>query len=194
MNLPKRPPEGKKLPAQKLREAGEKRDAGAPLGEQPRYRADALLHELQVHQIELEMQNEALRQAQIALEDSRARYADLNEHAPALYLTLTDKGLIAEINLAGEVDRQGVGVGLATGTELCLNGWFEAAVVDKRRPNPPRSSPPQKLGDGDTATALDSKLRLTGYPGSPPCQSLIPAAESLRWPSRYGFPARRYRV
>ena len=63
--------------------------------------AEALLHELHVHQIELEMQNDALRQSQIELEASRDRYVDLYEFAPVGYLTLSRSGLIEQINLTG---------------------------------------------------------------------------------------------
>lgn len=63
--------------------------------------ADEVLHELQVHRIELEMQNENLRQLQIEMEESRDRYVDLYEFAPAGYLTISREGLIFDVNLAG---------------------------------------------------------------------------------------------
>ncbi|MCX6690338.1 MAG: PAS domain S-box protein, partial [Methanoregula sp.] len=62
---------------------------------------EELIHELRVHQIELETQAEELRKAHLALEESRDKYLDLYEFAPIGYLTLTDKALIADVNLNG---------------------------------------------------------------------------------------------
>jgi PAS domain S-box-containing protein len=52
-----------------------------------------------VYQVELEMQNEELRAAQVSLEESRDLYIDLYNHAPVGYLLLNSNGLISEINL-----------------------------------------------------------------------------------------------
>jgi PAS domain S-box-containing protein len=58
-----------------------------------------MLHELRVHRIELETQNEALRRAQAELEATRARYFDLYDLAPMGYVTLSEQGKILEANL-----------------------------------------------------------------------------------------------
>jgi len=58
-----------------------------------------LVHELCVHQIELEMQNEELRESQVALDAVRERYFDLYDLAPVGYCTISEQGLIVQVNL-----------------------------------------------------------------------------------------------
>ena len=55
-------------------------------------------HELRLRQIQLEMENEELRQARTHLDIARARFFDLYERAPLGYLTVSENGLIQEIN------------------------------------------------------------------------------------------------
>jgi PAS domain S-box-containing protein len=62
--------------------------------------AQRTLHELRVSQIELEMQNEELRNAQVALEEARARNVELYDLAPVGYCTVSRQGLILEANLS----------------------------------------------------------------------------------------------
>ena len=59
-----------------------------------------MLHELHVHQIELEMQNEELRRSQVALETARIHYFDLYDLAPVGYCSISAQGLILQANLA----------------------------------------------------------------------------------------------
>ena len=62
---------------------------------------EEVIYELRVHQIELEIQNQELREAQIKLADSQRKYFDLYNFAPVGYFTLNQKGLILEVNLEG---------------------------------------------------------------------------------------------
>jgi PAS domain S-box-containing protein len=63
--------------------------------------SEKIIHELRVHQIELEIQNEELRRMQLELEASRDEFQDLYDFSPVGYFTLTQKGLITQANLTG---------------------------------------------------------------------------------------------
>ena len=93
--MPARP-----IEASKLRRAAEARLAENKVLEGSHDQA-RLVHELQVHQIEMEMQREALQQAYAALEAAHDRYLDLYELSPVGFLTLTQAEQIVEINLTG---------------------------------------------------------------------------------------------
>lgn len=109
-----------------MRAAAEAELARHPLVQTPEPLTEALLHELQVHQIELEMQNEALRQAQSALEESRDLYVDLYEFAPVGYLSLTTDGLIARVNLTAVKM-------LRSERKKLLQRSFAARIIDEDR-------------------------------------------------------------
>ena len=104
---------GKKSPEEKkpdtsgtgqlLRDNAEEQLAHSPktspdlTGQSPEH----LIHELQVHQIELETQEEELKRAYMSLEESRDKYLDLYDFAPLGYLTISEDGLITDVNLTG---------------------------------------------------------------------------------------------
>ena len=74
--------------------------------------ARGLLHDLRVHGIELELQNDELRSSQEQLEIARARYFDLYDLAPIGYLTIGENGIVLEANLTAagllHVPRSGI--------------------------------------------------------------------------------------
>ncbi len=100
MNEPLKPAgpqrSGLRARAEELLAARAGAEATMPLDEVRR-----LVHELDVHRIELEMQNQELREAQEQLEASRDRYADLFDFAPVGYATLDEHARVVEINLTG---------------------------------------------------------------------------------------------
>jgi PAS domain S-box-containing protein len=71
------------------------------LGNMPPEDIQQLIHELQVHQIELEMQNEELRRTQSQLAEARDKYLDLYDFAPVSYFALDKNALVTEANLTG---------------------------------------------------------------------------------------------
>jgi len=62
-----------------------------------------LLQELQIHHIELELQNEELKQSKAAVDAALEKYTDLYDFAPVGYFSLDEQGLILEVNLTGAV-------------------------------------------------------------------------------------------
>jgi len=76
----------------------QKPPANAP---QSAHETQRLLHELQVHQIELELQNEELRNSRAQAEAAVSRYTDIYDFAPVGYFTLKNNGVITQTNFAG---------------------------------------------------------------------------------------------
>lgn len=87
--------------AQQLRTDAETQLSQSSATESTVLSAQESLHELQVHQIELEIQNEELHRNHIALESANKRYVALYEFAPVSYLTLSREGIVTEINISG---------------------------------------------------------------------------------------------
>ena len=122
------------------------------------------LHELQVHQIELEMQNDELRQAQVQIETSRARYFDLYDMAPIGYCTVNAQGLVTEANVKAAT-MLGITRSTLVGqpiTRFILPDDQDVYYLQQRRP----------LANGDTHRC---ELRLI-VPEKPPIWVRIEAA------------------
>ena len=91
------------------------------------YETQRLLHELQIHHIELEMQNTELRQARDEVETVLEKYNDLYDFAPVGYFTFDSEGMIRTLNLTG-ADLLGIE------RSLLLGRRFRQFVAEKARP------------------------------------------------------------
>ncbi len=93
-------PENEQNPASQLRQRAEEALRGKPvdLTGLPAEDIQSLLHELQVHQVELTLQNEELQHTQVALVTARDQYSDLYNFAPVGYCTVDRNGFILEAN------------------------------------------------------------------------------------------------
>jgi PAS domain S-box-containing protein len=99
----------------------EKSRTGAPESETETQR---LVHELEVHQVELEMQNVELQEARNKLEVFLADYTDLYDFAPVGYLSLNEQGRILKVNLTGAAL---LGVGRSRLIQRPLSAYVAAA-------------------------------------------------------------------
>ncbi len=122
----------------KLTERKEKR--AAPLA--PESDVRRLVHELQVHQIELEMQNEELVRSRTEMEALLGDYADLYEFAPVGYFTLARDGAILQANLAGarllgveigNLTRRRFGAFLPAQSRTTFNAFLEKAFSSQSK-------------------------------------------------------------
>jgi len=129
-----------------LREKAERliREQGGPSEADARDLAQ-LVHELEVHQVELELQNQELLRTQAELEASRDRFADLYESAPVGYLTLNAEGLIERANTAAheilgfehELPGRPLSSRIEAGDRSLFYGYLNRlAVRDQGRPEP----------------------------------------------------------
>lgn len=99
-----------------------------------------MIHEIQVHQVELEMQNEELMRAKDMAEASSRKFAELYDFAPSGYFTLSKEGEIIELNHFGSLmlgkDRQRLkssrfGFFVSDETKPVFNSFFEKVFVSK---------------------------------------------------------------
>lgn len=109
------------------------------------------LHELHVHQIELELQNEELRQAKDALDASRSRYVDLYDLAPVGYCSVNAAGLITQANLT-------LASLLGVARRALVHRPFAELVIQEDQDSWYQLRRP--LLDGSSAQTLELRLRL----------------------------------
>ncbi|MEQ1659189.1 MAG: PAS domain-containing protein [Hylemonella sp.] len=119
-----------------------------PLTDLTTAQTQRMLHELGVHQVELEMQNDELRRTQVELSTARARYFDLYHMAPVGYCTLSENGQIQQANLAA-ASMLGLSVGTLRNrflTSFIARDDQDAYYLYRRQPRP--AGPPRLVSCG----------------------------------------------
>lgn len=141
-----------------------------------------LIHELEVHQIELELQNEELREARLAVETS---YNELYDFAPVGYFTLDASGLIVQVNLTGagmagrprsEVVKQRLRKFVAAGTR----DRFDAFMARVFHQQGTQSCMVTLLKAGTTTTPLEVYLEATPADSGDSCRAVAVDITSTR--------------
>ena len=143
-------------------------------------RNDDLIHELEVHQIELEMQNEELLRTQGQLQDVLARYQDLFDLAPVGYVVLRANGAISNANLTAatllginrlHLIHRSLYQYIAGRSQQTLHQHLKGVFAGTERQTCELEFKPEKR-DGFIAH-LDSTLQWTGADGEPECLAAI---------------------
>jgi PAS domain S-box-containing protein len=136
-----------------------------PPGGAPSPESATLIHDLEVHQIELEMQNRQLRETEARLEQSMRQYVDLYDFAPIVYLTVDVKGQIQQANLTAATllgTNRGLLIGkpvisfVATGHRAQLRGHLQRCVSER------------------AALSVELELSRPGMPGQPVSATSVP--------------------
>ena len=124
----------------------------------------ALLHELQVHQVEVDLQSEELRRSRAELEASLDRQVQLYDHAPIGYFTMDRKAVLRELNLCGAgllgFDREFL-------RGRSLDGFLTPdsvralhALIETARPETPRSADLVLRGQNGETRRMHASARL----------------------------------
>lgn len=156
------------------------RERAEPKGAPRRWRGDTgkLVHELQVHQIELEMQNEEILRSQAQLEASLERYSELYDFAPVGYFSLGRDGTILQVNLTGarllgvprsELLNRRLGAFLANAHIAAFNALLSKAFEDHVTESCEVALGPMSTAAGD---ALSVQLTLSASKGGEECRAI----------------------
>jgi PAS domain S-box-containing protein len=135
-----------------------------------------MLHELQVHQIELELQNEELQKAKAEADAGLKKYTDLYEHAPVGYYTLGDDGTIQMMNLTGasmvgivrsQLIGRRFGLLVSTAHRPAFNSFLKRVFASRKK----RSGDFELLGQGQWPQTV--RIEAQCFPNGVECRAVV---------------------